>query len=243
MAMKRAADQESLLKKSKKTDFEAILESEEINYENSWSREPSPVKENLEFHCIEIDEVVLPQNIKFDNPYSISEVVALRAYGVTMDGTSVLATVYGFLPYFYVPAPKGFNESFKISYLQALDASVKSGMGYKKANSGPVVLDLEMVQKSNIYGYHGSSKALFLKIIVRLPSFIAACKRILREGIVVNGLGNVSCQNSFESNIPFTLRFMIDMAIQGGSWISIKKEKYYESNVNNSTCNIQLDVW
>lgn len=126
-----------------------------------------------------------------------------------------MATVYGFLPYFYVPAPKGFNESLKNSYIKALDSNVKSGMGFKKANAGPAVLDLEMVQKSNIYGYHGSSKALFLKIFVRLPSFIAACKRVLKEGIVVPGLGNVSCQNSFESNIPFTLRFMIDLAIQG----------------------------
>ena len=128
---------------------------------------------------------------------------------------SVLATIHGFLPYFYVPAPKGFDASHKNAYLNALDAAVKSSLGFKKANAGPAVLDVEMVQKSNIYGYHGSSKALFLKSIVRLPSFIASCKRILKEGIVANGLGNVFCSNSFESNIPFTLRFMIDLSIQG----------------------------
>lgn len=29
----------------------------------------------------------------------------------------------------------------------------------------------------------------------------------------------------------------------GGSWISIKKGDYIECDVNNSTCQIQLDVW
>lgn len=213
--MKRLATQELLGKKPKVSEFEANLTNELINYESSWPRSNYKDDGDLSFHCIEIDDFVCPQNPKFNNPYSITEVAALRAYGVTMEGTSVLATVYGFLPYFYVPAPKGFNESLKGAYISALDSDVKAGMGFKKANAGPVVLDLEMVQKSNIYGYHGSAKALFLKVIVRLPSFIASCKRALKEGIVVSGLGNVSCQNSFESNIPFTLRFMIDMAIQG----------------------------
>jgi hypothetical protein len=82
--MKRFADQELLAKKSKVSDFEATLEFEEVNYESSWPRAAVKVGNDLEFHCIEIDEVVVPQNEKFNNPYSITEVVALRAYGVTM---------------------------------------------------------------------------------------------------------------------------------------------------------------
>lgn len=82
--MKRQADQQSLAKKSKVSDFEATLASEDVNYESSWPRKTVKVNGDLEFHCIEIDEVVLPQHHTFKNPYSISEVVALRAYGVTM---------------------------------------------------------------------------------------------------------------------------------------------------------------
>jgi hypothetical protein len=82
--MKRLADQELVGKKSKVSEFEANLELEEVNYESSWPRAAAKVEGDLEFHCIEIDEVVLPQNLNFNNPYSITEVVALRAYGVTM---------------------------------------------------------------------------------------------------------------------------------------------------------------
>ncbi len=127
--------------------------------------------------------------------------------------------------------------------MNSLENAVKGAIGHKKASAGPAVLDLEIVRKSNIYGYHGSQKSLFLKIIVRLPSFIAACKRVFKEGFQVNGLGNVSCGTSFESNIPFALRFMIDLKIQGGSWISILKDDYILRKDSNSTCQIEVDVW
>ena len=137
----------------------------------------------------------------------------------------------------------GFTIAHKESYMRGLDASVKSTMGYKKAQAGPVVVNLEMVQKSNIYGYHGNNKALFLRIFVRLPSLIAGCKRVFKEGFQVQGLGLVTCSQTFESNIPFPLRYMIDSKIQGGSWIEIPPKSYDLRTENATTCQIELDVW
>lgn len=51
------------------------------------------------FQQIDIEEYIQPQS-----PPSI------RIYGVTQEGYSVLVHVRGFLPYFYVHAPRGFRQ-------------------------------------------------------------------------------------------------------------------------------------
>lgn len=51
------------------------------------------------FQQIDIEEYIQPQV-----PPSI------RMYGVTQEGFSVLVHVRGFLPYFYVHAPRGFRQ-------------------------------------------------------------------------------------------------------------------------------------
>jgi hypothetical protein len=45
--MKRLANQELSAKKSKVSDFEATLETEEINYESSWHRTPLEINSDL----------------------------------------------------------------------------------------------------------------------------------------------------------------------------------------------------
>jgi DNA polymerase delta subunit 1 len=46
---------------------------------------------------------------------------SIRLFGVTDAGNSVLCIVTGFLPYFYVPAPIGFQESHIGSFQTALE--------------------------------------------------------------------------------------------------------------------------
>ena len=78
------------------------------------------------------------------------------------------------------------------------------------------MLSVEPVQAQSIFGYAGTATALFLNVTVRLPAFISAAKRALSTGIAVQGLGNVACGSTFESNIPFPLRFMIDTKVISG---------------------------
>jgi DNA polymerase delta subunit 1 len=131
------------------------------------------------------------------------------------------------------------------TYLSALDRAVKGTLGDKRAAAGPALVRIEPVMKSNIYGFHGHQKALFLRLSVRLPAFIAACKRVFKEGFHVQGLGNVSCSQTFESNIPFPLRFMIDAQIQGGSWMELPKASYTMRGFSSKTssCQIEVDIW
>ncbi len=78
---------------------------------------------------------------------------------------------------------------------------------------------IQTVQKKSIYGYRNDGPGnLFLRIFVRLPSFIAPAKRILEKGgFSVEGLGSYSVENTFESNLQYSLRFMIDHKVTLGS--------------------------
>ena len=40
----------------------------------------------------------------------VGPVPIIRMFGVTMEGYSVLASIHGVAPYFFVPAPTGFVE-------------------------------------------------------------------------------------------------------------------------------------
>lgn len=58
----------------------------------------------------------------------------VQMYGVTMEGNSVLCHIHGFVPYFFVPAPKGFEHSHCKSFQDALNRAVLDDMRSNKDN-------------------------------------------------------------------------------------------------------------
>ena len=77
---------------------------------------------------------------------------------------------------------------------------------------------------------HGKAAAsqgpqAFLRVTVVLPNLVAACRTILEQGIAVPGLGQRSFL-TFESNVVYTLRFMIDREIVGGNWLELPAGTY-----------------
>ena len=62
----------------------------------------------------------------------------MRMYGVTNDGNSVLCHVHGFVPYFFVPAPKGFVSEHCGLFQSNLNNVVLSDMRSNKDNVSQV---------------------------------------------------------------------------------------------------------
>ena len=156
----------------------------------------------------------------------------------------MLVHVHGFLPYFYVPAPPGFQNAHKQSFLSQLDAGVRSHFGKQRLenSSAGSVVDIHLVHKASIFGFQGNKKTLFLKIFLRTQSDMATAKRTLREGIDVVGLGRIHVETPFESNIPYPLRFMIDTKIPGFSWVELPPKSYTIREPKDSLSNCQLEV-
>lgn len=63
---------------------------------------------------------------------------------------------------------------------------------------------------------------------------------ILDKGIQIDGLGMQSFM-TYESNVLFALRFMIDCNIVGGNWIEVSAGKYKKSAKNLSYCQLEFD--
>ncbi|KAM1124411.1 hypothetical protein ACFX2B_039342 [Malus domestica] len=84
---------------------------------------------------------------------------------------------------------------------------------------------IEMVQKRSIMYYQQQDSEPFLKIVVALPTMVASCRGILEKGIQIDGLGMKKFM-TYDSNVLFALRFMIDCNIVGGNWIEVPAGKY-----------------
>ncbi|KAG0364263.1 putative delta DNA polymerase [Gamsiella multidivaricata] len=192
-----------------------------------WLRPPveklNPKTDPLVFQQIEADEYT----------HSGTQTPVVRFYGVTETGNSVICHVTGFLPYFYVPAPMGF----KIENIPALTSALEAKMD--RAHS---VVKIEWKLKESIYGYYGGEKSPFLRITLKDPRNINVAKRALESGISFPGFSDFNVQQTFESNLAYLLRFMIDCKISGANWIELPSGTYQLKNDPHSNAQINVEI-
>ncbi|KAL2912943.1 DNA-directed DNA polymerase delta [Polyrhizophydium stewartii] len=204
-----------------------------VDFRKSWQRPPlapiDPSRDDIVFQQLDIDECIAktPDSLVL-NQHQVHEASQLRMFGLTEGGHSVVCHVHGFFPYFYVAAPEGFRPEHKASFTRVLDSATRANVNRQHSNNGPAIVDVHLVQRSSIYGFQ-RGLALFLRI---------------DDGINVPGLGIVRIDLTFESNIPFPLRFMIDTKIQGASWVGLPAGSYKlrQPDERLSTCQIEIDA-
>lgn len=95
--------------------------------------------------------------------------------------------------------------------------------------------------KQSIYGYHGDQKSPYIRVTVQNPRDISKCRMKIETGIRVQGLNNI-CQSdtTFESNLSYILRFMIDCKVPGSNWIELPPKTW--SFVKNGSSLAQIEV-
>ena len=104
------------------------------------------------------------------------------------------------------------------------------------------VLEIEIVEKFPIMHYQ-ADKQKFLKIYCSHPKFVSRLRPVIEKGANICGkdcLSNVS----YESNLPFALRFMIDNEFGGMSWVRICEGNYdiRHPSEKKTHCQIEFDV-
>lgn len=80
--------------------------------------------------------------------------------------------------------------------------------------------------------------ALLSPLLIFLNAFFKLVG-ILDRGIQIDGLGMKSFQ-TYESNIVFALRFMVDRDIVGGNWIEVPTGKYKKNARTLSYCQLEF---
>ncbi|EGG04342.1 uncharacterized protein MELLADRAFT_53062 [Melampsora larici-populina 98AG31] len=234
-----------ILTKDQNTNSTSIDPPRALEDGSQWGRPAlppiDPSSQSIIFQQIDIDE------------QSQSNIPQLRIFGITEQGHSVLAHVQDFLPYLWVPAPKDWQNSDCKDLTAALNSSLS--MGTKPVHS------VTVAHKLSLWGYTGDTKSPFLKISLTdfkhmgrvrrtcTTALLTFCSRELFEiGAFERGEVNFRDKfqpcTTFESNISYTLRFMIDKKITGMNWIEIPAGTYQLRSPGKqaSKCQIELDT-
>lgn len=80
----------------------------------------------------------------------VGPVPIVQMYGVTMEGNSVLCHIHGFVPYFYVPAPPGFQQSHCSLFQDGINKAVLADMRSNKDNISQVSVQFSSTRKPMI---------------------------------------------------------------------------------------------
>ncbi|XP_076949772.1 DNA polymerase delta catalytic subunit-like [Bidens hawaiensis] len=195
--------------------------------------------QNIVFQQLEIDYVI-GESHKGLIPNSSGSAAIIRIFGVTKEGNSVCCNVHGFEPYFYISCPPGMGPDDISHFHQILEGRMREANKSNKFSVPRFIIRVELVKKKNIMYYQQHSSQPFLKIVVALPTMVASCRGILDKGIQIDGLGMKSFM-TYESNILFVLRFMIDCKIVGGNWIEVPAHKYKKSERSLSYSQFEFD--
>lgn len=173
----------------------------------------------------------------------------IRFYGVTEAGNSVVVFVHGYTPYLYASCPQNFvHASGQIR--KALNDRLNDGKNgsREEGQSGSardLVLGVEVeMDRKSILGYCPDDKVTpFLKIYMAAPNLVPTAKRVLEDGLSVAGFGSLRSM-TYESNVPFVLRFMVDKDIAGAGWMEIPAGTYAvrPERTKESHCQLEVDV-
>ena len=207
----------------------------------NWLRNPIPVdfdSRDLIFQMMTLDYTVVDP-VKGFSALTSDTVPVIRLYGVNEFGNSIKVAVHGFCPYFYVPAPDGFGEKHCSAFRIALDKKLEEAIRSKEKRTA-YVMKISIVKKQSIYYYEPVSdpNRKFIKITLIIPRHVPTARAILESSFSFSGFEDLS-YSTYESNLAFILRFMIDRGIVGCGWICIKAGKY-EPLYLESRCQIEV---
>lgn len=79
----------------------------------------------------------------------------------------------------------------------------------------------------------------FLKITTKSPLLVNRFRKVFEDGFVIEDVR--FNDRTFESNIPFVLRFMVDKDIPGMSWVKIAGGKFTHRKQKISHCQIEIE--
>jgi hypothetical protein len=118
-------------------------------------------------------------------------------------------------------------ELFRDGLNKALCAKLNEGEK-RRYPTESLIFRVDLERKQSIDGYK-TGLDWFLKITLCTPKLVVRTRDILKSGEFRWADGKIIkpwTYQVYEANIPFALRFMIDIDLMGCSWVTLKKERY-----------------
>lgn len=143
----------------------------------------------------------------------------LKIWGVNEKGNSVVVLTRNFKPYFYVDVEGHYD-------MEALEERMEAHLRQLKWKDklDRYILKTERVQKRSICGYHRNQPLRTMyKVTVAQPGYVATLRDCLEK---VNRAVTDHYIRTFEGNVPFELRAMVDSGLAGCQWIRLKANTF-----------------
>ncbi len=157
----------------------------------------------------------------------------IRIFGVTPNGQSVMFKTRTFRPYFYARIADE-REANVIRQRLEDHLSIKT---FKRDKVEKYVLSMEPVQRRSMCGWHrnGPLQTMY-KITMAHPSHVKTARNALE---CVNRAVTERYIQTFEGNVPFELRYMVDTGMAGCQWLQLKAGTYA---VDPGTASVQYEL-
>lgn len=143
----------------------------------------------------------------------------IRLFGVTANGNSVCVRANWFEPYFYA----GINSE---ESMRSIRGKLERYLRAKKPNAAQkeFVVRVERVEGRSLYGFHCNRPLEHMyKITMAMPSFVPLARDCLEDK---NEAVTFVPIPTYEANVPFELRFMIDAKFGGCQWLRMSRGRY-----------------
>jgi DNA polymerase delta subunit 1 len=219
----------------------SILNKEHaVNYVGGWQR-PTPVTvDPLE------DDFVF-QHVSTTQGIDPKRGPEIRIWGCTSAGNSVLVRVPDFKPYFYAQIPDQETADFIHDRLEfVLNPGLQRAcrtidkINRKDYTGKLCILSMEPVNKRSIYGWNetGALERMY-RITMEKPGLVKKARDCLEKANAAV-LPNGRSVRTFEANVPFELRYMVDHEMWGCQWLRLKRGTYGRPKRNKSTSQYEI---
>lgn len=223
---------------SKKTKFEA--QPVDPRWERPAAPRINPRQDSVIFQNFSI-------TYSLESPCDLSvirneQVPVINVFGVTEKGNSVQCNIHNFLPYIFVRTATFFTHQQCKFMLETLNDEMKAKVT-SQGKAFTFVHSIETAEKRSIMGFReGDDFDPFLKITFISPRHVPLARTILEAGIQTDD-GKITTFKTFESNIEFVLRFMVDVKMYGASWVEVLPPfDLAIGSAKKSNCQIEIDV-
>jgi DNA polymerase delta subunit 1 len=165
----------------------------------------------------------------------------VRAFGTTETGNSVMAIDPSFQPYFFVEVSsdwdaQGYAHRLNEHFARTYTAKQRNG----RVENGKFVVRIERGVGRSMCGYHcGRPLSVFYKFVMAHPAHVAVardCFEFANSAITERPI------KTYEANVPFELRWMIDKRIHGCQWVRLRKGTYSRVPVYSSKSTAQYEL-
>ena len=224
------------MNRSFKTDLERIKQSwrrTRGNTDDLNTDHDEILLQNIDVDYVIYDEVVDAAHIKyFDSELPTSRTFSwkssrtiLRIFGSTEAGAAVTAYVHGFYPYFYARLELTTLEATMTAPARALiEKAIWERLEAATDNEVKIHM-IKLVRRTGIYRYQ-KYPSWFVKIELFIPGDTPKLRGLIENKAVLLHKETGLIHRTYESNVEFVVRFMVDMNIPGCGWTGLPARKW-----------------